>query len=112
MKLRGAAVRVIVSVAVLTAALSPSLGAWAADPFSSLSCTGLVDAALVQCNGVVAMSAQLAALQGSIDSVVGLAGSLSVPLTALSSIWTEEGAYFFLGVALALVFVKAVGTRW
>ena len=85
---------------------------WAADVFPSSSCTGLVDAALVQCNGVVAMSAQLAALQTSIDSVAGLAGSLSTPLTALSSIWTEEAAYFFLGVALALVFVRAVGTRW
>jgi len=84
----------------------------AADPFPLSSCAGLVDAVLVQCQGTVALSAQLAALQISIDSVAGLAGSLSTPLTALSSIWTEEGAYFFLGVALALVFVKAVGTKW
>jgi hypothetical protein len=84
----------------------------AADPFPSSSCTGLTGADLVQCQALVAISAQLAASQVSIDGVAGLAGSLSIPLTALSSLWTEEGAYFFLGVCLALVFVRAVGTRW
>lgn len=83
-----------------------------ADVFPASSCTGLVNFELVQCQGLVAISAQLLASQTSIDSFAGLAGTLSVPITALSSIWTEEGAYFFLGVCLALVFVRAVGTRW
>jgi hypothetical protein len=83
-----------------------------ADVFPASSCVGLVDAALVQCQGVFAMSAQLGALQISIDSVAGLAGALSTPLTAISSFWTEELLFFFLGVGLAMVFVRAVGTRW
>ena len=86
--------------------------AWAADPFPSSSCAGLAGYELTQCNGVVAVSAQLAALQTSMDGVSGLAGTLSTPLTAISSFWTEELLYFFLGVGLAMVFVRAVGSRW
>lgn len=86
--------------------------AWAADPFPSSSCAGLSAFELVQCNGVVAVSAQLAALQTSMDGVSGLAGTLSTPLSAISSFWNEELLYFFLGVGLAMVFVRAVGTRW
>jgi len=98
---------VFLIVAIFVSAL-----AWAADPFPASSCTVLTGADLVQCQALAAISAQLAASQVSIDGVAGLAGSLSTPLTALSSLWTEEGAYFFLGVCLALVFVRAVGTRW
>lgn len=85
---------------------------WAADPFPASSCTGLTGDGLVQCQGVVAMSAQLAELQSTVTGLAGLAGSLSVPLEAISSLWTEEGLYFFLGVGLAMVFVRAMGSRW
>lgn len=86
--------------------------AWAADPFPASACGSLSGADLVHCQGVVSMSAQLAALQTSMDSFAGLAGTLTTPLTALSSLWTEEGVYFFLGVGLAMVFVRAMGSRW
>lgn len=97
---------VFLIVAIFVSAL-----AWA-DPFPSSSCAGLAAFELTQCNGLVALSAQLAALQTSMDGVSGLAGTLSTPLTAISSFWTEELLYFFLGVGLAFVFVRAVGTRW
>lgn len=99
-----------VSYLVIAVCLWPGIGS--ADVFPASSCVGLVDAALVQCQGVVAMSAQLGALQISIDSVAGLAGTLGTPLTAISSFWNDELLYFFLGVGLAMVFVRAVGTRW
>lgn len=88
------------------------VASYAADPFPSSSCAGLTGFQLTQCEGIVTTSAQLAALQISIDAVSGLAGTLSAPLTAISSFWTEELLFFFLGVGLAFVFVRAVGSKW
>lgn len=75
-------------------------------------CDGSTGGDLVVCNRVEAVRVALVSQAASVDGLVGLAGTLSTPLTAISSFWTEELLYFFLGVGLAMVFVRAVGTRW
>lgn len=83
-----------------------------APPPSPGPCDGSTGGDLVVCNRVEAVRVALASQAASVDGLIGLTGTLSTPLTAISSFWTEELLYFFLGVGLAMVFVRAVGTRW